>query len=632
MPSTHPDNLFTGLTSPAEVATKISTDAHAGGLNPNRGVDMLRLREAMEWSARQLLPTRERDADARMMYAGPRFGQARARSRNPLNMLRMAVNVWTRQLVSQDPKAIVVTRSQELQTAAYELELAINHLLKEIRFGATLTEVVQSAIFTMGIMKIGITSKYMSEASGFTADGGQPYAEPILIEDWLHDMNARRKEEWDWCGNRYRIPYDIIMQNPEYDKAAKAKLDPEGTDYAFDTMMAGGDLGGGASRSMARVSGGTDSIGRTEYRKHVELWDVYLPGDNLLVTFSAQADSKPLFVREWEGPEEGPYPILAFHGVPGSIIPTAPAQDLYEMQEMLTRLFIQLGRQANRQKTLTIVDGRAAADGTGENIMDAEDGQVIMTNHIDGVKEFHTGGVDPGNFQFVVWLREMMSYLGGNLDSMAGLSQQGKTLGQEELLKASSSEMLRDMQSKVAFFTKQTIKDLGYWLYTDPLIRLPLVKQIEGLGAIPFEYGPEKREADFYEYNFDVQPYSLQSQAPAQRLQFILRIFNEMILPLSPQLGEWGMIPDIRRLVELVSKYSDTPEIANLISSQQPLQGETTIPAGPNPKPTPGRRPLQSPTTTRNYVRENVSTGGTQASRDGDLMQSLASAAAQQGA
>lgn len=614
----HPDRSFSDGVKDERLHSK------ARGINPNNQVDVSRLRESITWSEKKLHPFRERYYDAVRVFAGNRYGSNTDLDKTPMNLMHLAVEIWLRQLAAQTPRALVLTRMPELKTGAFELEVATDYLLKTINFGDALSECVRMAIFQMGIMKVGLTTPYMADHN-WTSAAGQPYADPVLFEDWVHDMTARRKEEWAWCGNRYRLPYDLVMDNPDFDKKVLRNLKPREE----------GDYTEGLSQQQERTSKLSSSPDATsvDYLEQVELIDLWIPGDNLFVTMPAQEGLQPLLVKEWEGPQHGPYHILGFSGVPGNVIPAAPAQNVYELQTMITQLFNQLARQAIRQKTLTIVDGRAEADGTAERIMSGQDGQVIRTSHIDGVKEMKYGGVAPENQAFLVYAREIFSYLGGNIDAMGGLAQQAGTLGQEELLVQSSSEMIRDMQAKVLAFTKNVVHDLAWYMYTDPFIELPLTKKIEDYGEVPFIYAPEDREANFFDYHFEIQPYSLQHKGPQQRLQTIMQLMQTTLLPLSPQLEQMGITLNLQKFIELVSKYGDLPEIEDIISSELPTPYEEMMIGQGVGSPGGGTRDraLASPVSQRNYRRENVATGGTQQSRDHDLQKSLMSAAGQGG-
>jgi hypothetical protein len=583
--------------------------------NPLDEVDTERLRDSMSWSMKMMAPFREQYVRSVEYFAGSRFGDQHTLDMTPVNLLRLAVEVWVRQLVSQTPAVLAIARTATAQTSAYELEIAINYLLGQMKFGKSMAEVVRSALFMMGVMKVGLADSYLSQWSGYGSQAGQPYAEPVLVEDFLFDFNARRCYDWDWCGNRYRIPYSAVMDNPNFDKEVKARLSP-----GDERMPDGIGLGEGNDRTSDLSSG--NSITKTEYRRYVELWDLWLPGDKLLVTLPFQQGLGPLEVRDWEGPESGPFHVLAFSTIPGNATPSGPAQQLVELQDLFTTLFNKLGRQAKRQKTITAASGAAEASGAASRIKDAQDGEIIVTDHVDSVKEMNYGKIDPANMQFVAWLKELFSYMAGNLDAMGGLSQQGDTLGQEQLLVQSSSQMLLDMQTKVVEYTREVITDLAWYMYSDPFLEMPLSKEIAGYGTIPFTWGPERRKADFFAHEFKVEPYSLQSKGPQQRLNSIMQIVTQVLLPLSPQMGEWGMQINLKKFVEIVAKYGDLPEINDLISSETAMQQQPGL-AGQ--QVTPGRRPLQSPSTQRTYVRKNVSEGKNASAMESGLMKSMMS-------
>ena len=580
----------------------------------------------MEWSAQQSRIFRIRYEQSVRTFVGNRYGENSDANRTPVNLYKLAIEIWQRFLVSQTPAVLVLTKSPNRKVDAYELELATNYFLRRTNFGKNLGDVVRSALFMMGIMKVGITTPYNMDGMGFTYESGQPYAEPVNFEDWLHDMTARRIEEWDWCGHKYRVPYEVVMENPEFDDNVKRQLNKDTKpDVATGTYTSHGEHVYG---SASRLSSGY-ALGKTEYRPKIELWDLWLPSSNLFVTMPVQEGLPPLQIRDWSGPMSGPFHLMTFGDVPGNLVPSPPAQHLYDLQQLFTILFNHISNQATRQKTVLVVDGKAEAEGTGQTIMESSDGQVIRSENADSARELSYGGVNPGVFQFVNWLKDIFSYTGGNIDSLGGLSQQGKTLGQEQLLLESSSSMLKDWQARVISFTKRITRDIGQYLYTDPLTVLPLTKRIEGYGEIPFDYGPGRRNDSVFDYEFDLQPYSLQEQGPEQRLNNILKFATQIFIPMAPQMSEWGMNLNMQRLVELISRYSDLPEIAQLIETQVPLESEMLSQQGRMPGARRGNRPLQSPVTQRNYTRENVSTGGNQQSQNMELMKSLLRAEAE---
>ena len=591
----HPDESFGSVTHEQGHGREVPRRSKDKTGSLSNIVNVQRLRDSMDWSIKALEPFTRNHVTAVRLTAGNRYG-SQDFQKSPLNIMKLAVDIWLRQLVSQTPRTLVIPRKPNQKVEAYELQLALDYLLQQIRLGDALSSCARSAIYSMGVMKVGITSNYLHESTGFLADAGQPYAEPILIEDWIHDMNARRKEEWDWCGNRYRIPYEQLMENPDFNSKVKDKITPKDGPNEYD-------LGSMTGRTWDMSAG--ESFQDSEYRQQVEVYDIWIPYDRRYVTLPVQSGLGVLQEREWEGPENGPYHPLGFFYLPGNIMPLGPAQGLHDLQELITALFGQVGEQAARQKTLTLVDGPAEAAGDARAVMDSSDGAVVRVSHIDGIKEMRYGGTDVPTLHFVQWLKELASYLGGNIDTIGGLSPQAETLGQERLLAATSSEFIKHMQAQVTEFSTNVITDLGWYLYSDPVSELQLTKKVRGYGDIPFTYGPDSRSdaSGAFSFQFQIQPHSLRARGPQERFSTLMDLTMKILLPMAPQLGEWGITLRFDKLMEYASQYADMPELQEIIQMAEPsVQQKAQEPATIEK-----RRPLQSPVTSREQVRTNRS-------------------------
>ena len=118
----------------------------------------------------------------------------------------------------------------------------------------------------------------------------------------------------------------------------------------------------------------------------------------------------------------------------------------------------------------------------------------------------------------------------------------------------------------------------------------------------------------------NVEPFSLRHQSPTQRLQQLMQIFTEVLVPSMPMMQGQGMTFDMRRFLKLVSKYSNTPEVMDLIVN-------SLDPASPENTPVNPAQIRQSPHTTRTNVRVNRSQP-TMESQEADLQRMLANAGA----
>jgi len=577
-------------------------------INPNDPQHLVRLRDSMSWSKKMLTPFRRKYKETLEQYVGHHYGTNGTPERVPINMLRMSVDVYARQLAAKEPRVLALTFDQKAKSKARMLESATNKVLKQIDLGTTMRTIVKSAMFMMGIVKIGLSSESDSQSFGYQA--GVPYVDPVLFDDWLHDMTARKPGEWDWCGNRYRVPYEYVMENPGFNKAAVQNIaQPDGQ---YEDLF-------GEPRSHHLSQG--DGLAADEYRQHVELWDLYFPKEGIIMTLPAEGEGPPLRVVDWTGPQHGPYRWLMFGAVPGNVMPSPPAQMWLDTHDLLNRLFLKLGRQAERQKTLTFASGVAASNKRGERIMDAADGQVINSDDPGSVNEVSMGGIDQNNMAFSMELRNIYSYMAGNLDAIAGLSQQAETLGQEKIIKGSSSELMGDMADTVLRFAEDVTSDVSWWIYTDPVSSIPIEISIPNYDRkIPTMWRPEDRQVPVDAYDLRVEPYSMTPQSPAQRLNTSFQIIQQVVMPFAQQLQMQGIEVDVQALVQMAAKYADLPELLDIFKkggfplSLPGLAGGT---AGANVQ--------KPPVTQRNYTRQSVGTGGTKQARDATMIKQLMS-------
>lgn len=122
---------------------------------------------------------------------------------------------------------------------------------------------------------------------------------------------------------------------------------------------------------------------------------------------------------------------------------------------MANRVFRKLGRQSDRQKTVTLV--QAGQEDDGRRLVESSDGDVIRTDRPEGTREARFGGVDQPTLAFLVQLKDLFVYMGGNLDALGGLGKLSETVGQEQLIAKSASARIADMQETATKAVKQVV-------------------------------------------------------------------------------------------------------------------------------------------------------------------------------
>lgn len=542
-----------------------------------------------------------------LQYVGDNYAEDGNNKPVPLNLIELAVTTYLAHLVSSCPQVMVGTAHRELSPQAYKFELALNHLIRhEIELEGTLRRWALDAMFGIGILKIGVCAGYQVEIDGFTHDVGQPYCQNVSLDDWVHDSNATRWDKIQFCGNQYRLPLEHLRTSGLYDETALATL--SASDQAPHN-----ETGDTRAETISRGSDG--KAAEDQLYPEVALWDLWLPLEGKVITCqadSAATDSligeRPMRIVEWDGPECGPYHHLGFHDVPDQIFPLPPTAVLEELHRIVNVLYRKLGRQAERQKSNPIYSGSAEKDATTLNQLG--DGEWGLVNDPKGVSEVNQGGIHQGNYAFAIDAMSRFSYMAGNLDLLAGLSAQSDTASQDKMLRESASLRMSEMQNRTMSATRKVLESLGWHLFYDPFIEIPIVKRVAGTPIeVSGHFTPEDREGDFLQYNFNIQPVSMKYQSPAEKLSAVNQLMLETLLPLQPMLAERGMQIDIEGYLRLVAKYANIQELESLVIFGESNSAQSG-PVGEAPNK------LSSPQTTRTYERVSRSTGGTRQGQD----------------
>ena len=543
-----------------------------------------RLVSAFDHSRRKLLPFRERRLAMVRQFVGGSWSDGGAPDRVPVNFLEMALNIYRRQVAARAPRIIVRSKNGDNVSFADDLEIAVNLAIEDMRFDDTMRKWVLEAMFGMGILKVGLAPSSQKEVMGFTHDPGQPFADVVDFEDFVFDITAKRWDQVQFCGNRYSLPLEAIKD---------LKMFPR-KEAVAETYRRNTNEGGDETISNLVDDGGSAYSNQT-YMELVELWDIWLPYDNVVATFQTSPDGgidarEPLRVVEWDGPEGGPYHLLSFGDIPGQIMPLPPAALMIDLHELGNRVFRKLGRQADRQKTITLVASSNQDD--GRRISAANDGDAIAVDRPEATKEIRYGGVDQAGLAFFQQLRQLTSYFGGNLETLGGLNNATNTASQEQLVKGQATMRISDMQERATDAATKVIKTISYYMWTDPVRAYRIPKKIPGTDMIiQSDLKPERRDGEFLDYAIEIIPFSMQSRTPSERLQTAMQIMQTYILPMAPLLQQRGLVPDIEAFLKMSAELSGAPEVMDLVKKVDPQEmmqgpvddgGSAQAPSGPS--------------------------------------------------
>jgi len=553
------------------------------------------LKDAIEPNQKQLAPFREELAEALKAYTGPHYGKQPSDDR-PINMLQLSVESLLQQLSSRAPQALCVTHREELKSAAIEMELALNLALKKMKFEQEHRLWVLSAIFLVGIMEVGLDIVSSPEIDGEILPITEVFCEAIMFDDFIFDATATKwnRRQVSFWGHKYRMSLAEARKEPSFNKEAREQL-------------AAADKPDSSKDGTSRISKPDGNTQGDQFTEMCEIWQIFVPEENEVVTFSVDGGDKPLKTVEWHGPKHGPYHMIGFNPVLNNIIPLAPVANWIALDDLENKLYSKLGEQASRQKTIGITDLQGVTD--GQTIIKTSDGDVIAVGNPNAFKEASFGGVNQQTLGFALNVKSMADFVMGNLSQQAGLGSSASTLGQEQLIKQAANVRISSMQGVLLTATEGILQDVAFYLHHHPTQEFDLTREIPGTDMkLPIKwprrdngFGDEMdvRTGEYEEYMFSIEPYSMVSVSPGQRAEMLRSIWSQDILPAI----QLGIQPDVYKYLAKLGKYLDLPELAEIV----PMVQESMSP----PERIGGGSSAKAGKPNGQYTRENVSKGMT---------------------
>lgn len=565
--------------------------------------DHQRLSKAVELSYKGLAPFRKMLRGLVAEYCGSGYGDAGSRPRfeTIVNYMNQAVDTYTMLLAANRPRVMLSTDKPELQFFAKQFEAVTNATLAEIQIEETIRQWVIDAFFCLGIVKVHMADagEVMME-NGFWMDPGRTFASNVSLDNFVFDSSATVWHHIRYAGDCYRVPFERLKDPVLYDQDEVKELGPNSKFKHMDEDR------------LARMSRG-DVTDADELVPMIDLGDFWIVETDQIVTYPVDRDGdqlkligeRPIAVDVWDGPEFGPYHTLSFNDVPENIMPTSPASQLDVLGRTANSLLRKARRQAMRQKQVTGYSPASAED--AKNFRQASDGEMIEMSNPKEVMTLTNGQVDGQNMALFNQFTQLHDRQAGNLSAMAGLGPSADTAKAESLIHGAASKKEAQMQYRVLDSVTKLCRDLGYMEWINKTrsrqLQIPVAGTDYTIDDQPWT--PEMREGDFFDYNFQVDAFSMAYQPPGQKIQALDAVVTKMT-QLHQLLAQQGGTIDMQALVEEYADLLQLPRLRNIVKFMVPdpaMQQQQAQQGGQNPQ------------TTREYVRRNVPTGGTEQGR-----------------
>jgi len=436
----------------------------------------------------------------------------------PINLIFNTIRATVPNLVMKSGINKVSTEIVEYRQYAYLLGLALDKLDKNIKSKDTLRASIVDAFFMMAINKTGLAGGgQILNFGDIFIDEGQVYTDLVDFDDFTADPSCKDYRKAAFLGDRNRIPRQILLDDDEMDHDLVLKIPKSSHPNARNKVEAL------SKRNMS------DSE-MYELQDFVDVVEVFVPGAGALITipdpFQIIFDNY-LAARDYYGPKEGPYSILALtQPVPGNPFPVAPVGVHYDLHRMANKMMVKNMNQADREKSVGMYDPAGADE--AEDIRTAKDGDMVAGNP-DTVKVLTFGGNNVKSEQMLQQCQIWHNYMSGNPDQMSGLVSNAESATQANILQANATITIEDCRGMIYDFAADTAEKRAWYIHTDPFMDIMLARRKPGGEYEQLQLTPEQRDGDFLDYTFTLKARSMSRLDPAVRTKRIVEFATNLV-------------------------------------------------------------------------------------------------------
>lgn len=539
--------------------------------DPEDKASVSKLSVSMVRSHQHIRKFRKKRYQILQQYVGWHHGEHQARTSVPLQLITDFVDTYAYSMTPTAPAAQIDVKNStaQMQDTKKKLEMAVNHLVKVIDLAGTLYfNVFDALVSTFSIAKVGLlTGPNVTTLPGFRRAVGQPFCNHVLLDNWIHDTNAT-----NWNAIAYAGDEDF----PTREELLEEGVVTEEQAHELPTV------------ELSVEKGVIPSFDAQNLKKHVSRWQMWLPMERQIVTFvgdmqgpTAQTLGEPI---DWKGPEKGPYHRLALKPIPGRTLSLAPANAILELHELDNALFHKASDQAKDSKL--VFGARRGQHRDADKLRISPDREMVTVDADPNmIKDFRFPGPDQGILGMHAITGHEFNQRAGNLSLLNGTAAQTDTARQDELLNKNANGKIDASTGRVTTFTSGILSDLAFYLFTDPLIKLPLSRRIPRTNkTIPIEFTPDDQLGDFFDYNVTVNPTSMTPETPQRKLTKLVNFLNTFYDKYKVEMQQMGITlnwPKIIRDAGELFGIENADEYIMLLA-QQPTsaQPSTTTPTG----------------------------------------------------
>ncbi|TET14309.1 MAG: hypothetical protein E3J77_04925, partial [Actinobacteria bacterium] len=466
-----------------------------------------------------------------------------------INLIDRGIYSIVPYLVEGNPKIMVETLIGNYRPWAYITQLSLNFLINKMSLAdRVFIPAAINSMFGAGITRTFTEYDRTINLENEVIKTGTPSIKIIHDSSYIGDPIARNRDDFIFEGDIYKLP-------TEYAKdlfAGKDKFGNEIADYILPDCKLISDFSPENISNPNKISQPNYNSSKFALRDYTTFIDLYMYDTNHTITIMPEGKkAKILREVEEEGPKESPYDYLGYKFFPESPVPIPPAWFWHDLDVSLNIVAKTAREQAESQRDL-VVAPPAARKGL-ENITNAKNMDVLIANDSENITQLSFGGMNKENFNWMNFVDVQFNKAGGTAEIMSGRGADAPTLGQEKMQFANASRIVNNMYTRWHEFMTSIIRKLAWRVWTDPTVYIPVVHEIPGVENLPKVFSQADKVGDFYDFVFNLIPYSSQRTSPEAKYQTIMSFMAQWVLPTYQFAAQQGAELDVPAVTQIMS-------------------------------------------------------------------------------
>lgn len=464
-----------------------------------------------------------------------------------INLVDRGVFTIVPYLVEGNPRVMVETLVANMKPWANTTQLALNFLINKMELAdSVFIPVAINSMFGAGITRTFTEYDRIIDLDGEIIKSGIPVIKVIHDSDYIGDPSAKTRDDFIFEGDIYKLPTayakDLFSGKDEHGNEIADYISP---DYKLATKY-----------SPDNISNPEYDKNRYSVREHTTFIDLYLYDENVTVTIMPDGKrAKILRTVEEDGPKESPYDYLGYKFFPGVSVPIPPAWFWHDL-DVSTNIVANTAReQAESQKDLILSSPQNK--NLNKKVTNAKNMDVLVVQNPgpDGVQKVSVGGMNTENLGWLQYTEMAFNKSGGTSEIMGGRGADAPTLGQEKMQFQNASRIVNNMYTRFHGFMTSVLKKLAWKVWTDPTVYIPVIKEIPGIGEIPQVFDQADKVGDYYDFVYNIVPYSTQRMSPEMKYQRLMQFASQWILPTMQLAAQQGAEFNIPEATKIMAEY-----------------------------------------------------------------------------